>query len=210
MKNLIIYDDFYNDPLAIRTLALDMVYEEAGKSNYPGVNSEISYFSKEMGEFFCWITGDNIKPATNGACGHFRKTIQTDTYRQRIHIDLPNLNCSWAGVLYLNPDNQVQETDGQWKDCGTKFWKHKALGLEHCPMDPTIAATYGFSSLADVKTFMDTEGMDETLWHETMRIPPKFNRLVVFRPWLWHSIGAQFGSSDADCRLTQLFFFEPV
>ena len=66
MKNLIIYDDFYNDPLAIRTLALDMVYEDgSGKSNYPGVNSEISYFSKEMGEFFCWLTSDNIKPATN-------------------------------------------------------------------------------------------------------------------------------------------------
>jgi hypothetical protein len=52
--------------------------------------------------------------------------------------------------------------------------------------------------------------VDETLWHQTQSIPPEFNRLVVFRPWLWHSIGGAFGDSDLDCRLTQLFFFEPA
>ena len=189
MKKLIVYDDFYSDPDAIRKLAIDMNYEDVG-GNYPGVNSEMSYCSQDMQEFFCWLTGDNIKPAANSACGHFRKTLQKDTYLQHIHVDLPSLNCVWAGILYLNPNIQVQEQDGQWKDSGTKFWKHKNLGLEHCPMEPAVAATYGFHSLGDVKTFMDTEGMDETLWHETMRIPPAFNRLVVFRPWLWHSIGA--------------------
>ena len=209
MKQVIIYDNFYGDGEAIRNLALDMKYEEPRDKNYPGVNTEMSYFSDEMREFFCWLTGENIDRSEGSACGHFRKTFAADRSKQLIHADLPNLKTVWAGVLYLNPDEHVVDETGSYRDCGTKFWRHRRLGLEHLPMDPSIAAQYGFNSLDDVKTFMETDGIDETLWSETQRIPPKFNRLVVFRPWLWHSIGGQFGENSENCRLTQLFFFEP-
>ena len=210
MKKFIIYDDFYTDPEAIRTLALDMTYHEPNTANYPGTNSDLSYFSQDMGEFFSWLAGDRIQPAQGSACGHFRKTVESDISRQHIHVDLPSLNVCWAGILYLNPNDQVLDPDGSWRDSGTKFWRHRRLGMDSLPTAPAQAQALGFNSLEDVKRFMDTEGLDESLWHETMRVPPAFNRLVLFRPLLWHSIGRQFGVGSNDCRLTQLFFFEPA
>ena len=43
-----------------------------------------------------------------------------------------------------------------------------------------------------------------------MTVPMRFNRLVLIRPWLWHTAGASFGSSLEDGRLVQLFFFKPA
>ena len=37
-------------------------------------------------------------------------------------------------------------------------------------------------------------------------MPMRFNRLVLFRPLLWHSAGDGFGDSLANGRLVQLFF----
>src|SRR5690606_11166195 len=34
-----------------------------------------------------------------------------------------------------------------------------------------------------------------------------YNRLVLFRPWYWHSHGENFGTTLEDTRLVQLFFF---
>jgi hypothetical protein len=40
------------------------------------------------------------------------------------------------------------------------------------------------------------------------RYPPKFNRLVLFRSWMYHSHFVNFGPPNpAESRLVQLFFF---
>jgi hypothetical protein len=36
----------------------------------------------------------------------------------------------------------------------------------------------------------------------------RFNRLIVYRPWVWHSAGESFGSSLEDGRLIQLVAFQ--
>jgi len=39
----------------------------------------------------------------------------------------------------------------------------------------------------------------------------RFNRLVLLRPWLWHTSGPGFGDSIENGRLVYLmFFFKPV
>ena len=55
--------------------------------------------------------------------------------------------------------------------------------------------------------FFYTEGKDESKWIETDNIGFKYNRLVMFNPFLWHSNGACFGNTYDNCRLVQLFFF---
>jgi hypothetical protein len=42
-----------------------------------------------------------------------------------------------------------------------------------------------------------------------MTVPMRFNRLILLRPWLWHTAGMSFGTSNENCRLVQLFFFAP-
>ena len=48
---------------------------------------------------------------------------------------------------------------------------------------------------------------DASKWEMTMRVPMRFNRLVLLRPWMWHSAGEAFGSTLEDGRLVYLMFF---
>ena len=46
-KRVIIVDDFYNEPLQIREIALDTEYEQDGNiKNYPGKNSKMPFWDK--------------------------------------------------------------------------------------------------------------------------------------------------------------------
>jgi hypothetical protein len=66
---------------------------------------------------------------------------------------------------------------------------------------------YGIKSHDDMLNFFNIEGKDMSKWIETDNIGFKYNRLVMFNPFLWHSNGDWFGNSYDDCRLVQLFFF---
>ncbi len=41
-----------------------------------------------------------------------------------------------------------------------------------------------------------------------MTVPMRFNRLILYRPWSWHSAGEAFGSGLDDGRLIQLVAFQ--
>ena len=41
-----------------------------------------------------------------------------------------------------------------------------------------------------------------------MTVPMRFNRLILYRPWLWHSAGPGFGDSNETGRLIQVLSFE--
>ena len=60
------------------------------------------------------------------------------------------------------------------------------------------------------KKDVHTEGKDESRWIETDNVGFKYNRLVMFNPFLWHSNGDWFGDTYDNCRLVQLFFFHGV
>ena len=49
---------------------------------------------------------------------------------------------------------------------------------------------------------------DRSKWQRTMVLPMKFNRLVLFRSWYWHTAGDSFGDDPENGRLVQLFFFD--
>lgn len=206
MKSVIIFDDFYPDPDKIRNIALNCKYdEEAG--NWPGFNSQNRYFENWQANFFEWFTGEKVVPSPGSACGMFRVTYEDSPYKQLIHFD-PRDKQVWAGVCYLSLPSSYTNTDGSIKDAGTKFWKHKEFGFEKVPMSQEEGKKYGFNSIKDLKLFLETDGMDENKWHLLDNISIKYNRLVLFRPWLWHSIAGQFGKTKEDARLTQLYFFD--
>ena len=59
----------------------------------------------------------------------------------------------------------------------------------------------------DMLNFFNIEGTDVSKWTEVDNIAFKYNRLVMFNPFLWHSQGDLFGNDLEDARLIQLFFF---
>ena len=57
-----------------------------------------------------------------------------------------------------------------------------------------------------IKNLLEIEGVDDSYWKKTFSVPYKYNRLVLFRPWLFHSPGQAFGDSIESSRIVQTLF----
>ncbi len=114
--NLMIIDDFYVNPDAVRNFALQQ--EFSVKGNFPGcrtkpylpddVKSAIQFWMSFAGQITNWF--EDV-----GYTGAFQ--IATASDRTWIHSDHHNM---WAGVCYLTPDAPASS--------GTGLYKHKQTG----------------------------------------------------------------------------------
>ena len=48
---------------------------------------------------------------------------------------------------------------------------------------------------------------DPTKWELVRRVPMKFNRLVLFRPWQWHNATPGFGDRPENGRLIYVLVY---
>jgi hypothetical protein len=119
---LMIIDNFYQDPDSVRNYALSQPFDITG--NFPGartrpylpadVKAGISHWLRPVGEITHWFEDD-------GYTGSFQLATAMD--RTWIHSDHYN---TWAGVCYLTPD--APHTSG------TGLYKHKRTG-QHRRLD---------------------------------------------------------------------------
>ena len=130
---------------------------------------------------------------------HCRITLAADSGRAKVHVDPSH----WSGILYLSRP----------EDCrgGTEFFRHRATGTERAPYNDEEAARYGYPSAKEmVDRIITDDGKDESKWEMAMRIPMRFNRLILLRPWLWHTAGENFGDTLENGRLVYLMFFRSL
>jgi hypothetical protein len=116
--NLIIVDDFYSDPDAVRKFALNQDFSVKG--NYPGARTKPFFTDdvKQAIEHYMQFAGKITNTFEHsGYTGAFQ--IATANDRTWIHSDPHNM---WAGVCYLTPDAPHSG--------GTGLFRHKATG-EH-------------------------------------------------------------------------------
>jgi len=196
-KNLIVVDNFYKDPDAVRNFALGVEYQEDKVRNWPGRDSEYEHGKEELTEVCSDIVGMELTTKPSNKCSYFRRTKVGQHGTQDVHFD-PNPGLVWAGVIYLTPTFHPTG--------GTKFWKHKRTGWEFAP-GMVEAEQHGIQTHDDMVDFFNTEGKDRSKWIETDNIAFKYNRLVMFNPFMWHSNGEWFGTDDQSARLVQLLFF---
>ena len=196
-KNLIVVDNFYKDPDAVRNFALGVEYQEDKVRNWPGRDSEHEHGKEELTRLCSEIVGEELTTKPSNKCSYFRKTKVGQYGTQDVHFD-PNPGLVWAGVIYLTPTFHPTG--------GTKFWKHKRTGWEFAP-GMAEAEQYGIQTHDDMVNFFNIEGKDRSKWIETDNIAFKYNRLVMFNPFMWHSNGEWFGTDDQSARLVQLLFF---
>lgn len=197
--NIVIIDDFLDDPYQMRLTALNANYPEPDGHTYPGKNSDKSYFTEEMLEKVQNRWGDYLIPAEGSSCGYFRISLASDTFEQNIHID-PGWDV--GGVLYLNTPNQCRP------ESGTHFYYHNRLGIERAPATPEEGKYLGFTNYEELRrNVIYGDGLDKSLWTRYASSPMKYNRLVLFDPLLWHSHGDNFGDCLDNGRLVMLFFF---
>lgn len=194
--SFIIIDDFLEDPVHIRQLALGLDYP-AQSGNYPGRNSAQRLELPGLAEYVSQVTGEPLKPIepleSHGKC---RLTLASDPRSARVHVD----DSQWSGILYLS---RPQDCRG-----GTRFYRHKATGTDRAPINDAEAQALGFASVAEAcNSILAKDSLRMAAWEKTFEIPMRFNRLVLLRPWFWHTACPGFGNSVENGRLIQVMFF---
>jgi len=199
--NIVVVDDFYKDPFKVRDLALNSVYKDVTRLNYPGLQSIKDYSSKDMTVEFTKILSRPLEiDPTKLTFGRFRIMLKETRSRLKVHLDG---GAHWTGVLYLNLPKQCEG--------GTGFYRHKATGLNGRASNKEIK-DHGFESWTEMENAMiEKDTLDSNSWEQTDLVAMKFNRLVLFKGnELFHCHTHSFGKNKQDGRLTQNFFFNEV
>jgi hypothetical protein len=176
--NMIVIDEFYNNPNDVREFALSQEFDVTG--NWPGSRTKtfINESTKETIQKILQDVSGNVTDwqANDGYTGSFQLTTSMD--RSWIHADSYN---TWAGVLYLTPDAPLSG--------GTGIFRYKKTG-----------------SMAEDGTDLSGVTQDMTKWELVDRVGNVYNRLVLYRGNNYHMSLDYFGKDKEDGRLFQLFF----
>ena len=194
--SIVVVDDFLAKADALRAAALSLTYPDL-KGNFPGRNSLERIEIGGLAQTASRLVGEPLKPIEPmRSHAKFRVALASDVGRAQVHID----DAHWSGILYLSRP----------EDCcgGTEFFRHKASGTDRAPLDQAEAKAMGFASPGEAaQQILAQDGLDSDKWEPTMQVSMRFNRLVLLRPWLWHTAGPTFGDRLENGRLVYLMFF---
>lgn len=194
--SLIVVDDFLENALPLREAALRLTYPEQHGA-FPGRNSQERINIEGLAEQVSRLVNEPLVPLGHPQShGKTRITLGNDERRANVHVDPSH----WSGILYLSKP----------EDCrgGTEIFRHIETNTDRAPYNDAEARAHGYASAKEmVDTILERDGQDESKWERTMRVPMRFNRLVLLRPWLWHTAGESFGDSLENGRLVYLMFF---
>jgi len=181
-SKLIVADDFYEDPLDVRKFALSQDFDVRG--NFPNSRTKplSSDSAKSTIQKLIMPHGGKITEWPNEYNGAFQFTTQFD--RSWIHADN---GTTWAALVYLTPNAPLT--------AGTAIFRHKETGLMEWPMDK------------DTQDKINADSQDLTKWEIVDRVGNVFNRIVLYRGYMFHQSLDYFGRDKFDGRLFQTFFF---
>jgi hypothetical protein len=174
---LLVIDDFYPDPDAMRRFALSQDFSVSG--NYPGLRTK-SYATEDDKRKFEAIFGRKVTYFPDEYNGSFQ--IVTRHERSWIHRDLTE----FSAVVFLTPDPPPNS--------GTVFYRHKLTGLQK-------ARTKAEEDL------LSADSRNDDAWEVIDRVGNKYNRIVFFDGFLTHKSDEYFGEDRNSGRLFQTFFF---
>lgn len=198
--SFLIIDDFLDDPDAFRADLVNLTYPEKGEGEvYPGRNSAERLNIPQLDKTISSLVGEALTPQKKTAHAKTRITLGGEKGLADIHID----SCYWSGILYMSKD----------VDCsgGTDFYRHINTGSDQATYLPEDLHKLGVSTTSEARSvytdILRNDGQDRSKWEHLMNVPMKYNRLLLLRPWLWHTAGEGFGKSLRDGRLVYLMFF---
>lgn len=182
-QEILVIDDFHQDPLAIRKIALESNFKAPPDQDIGGGVSKKttcpSLVYHSTCERFRNILDKHILISPKQML--FRYSISTTMPKTVCHTDEGRRNWDWSAIVYLTLP----------QDCcgGTDFFKHKATG-----------------SLGNDGDFdwQNSDRKDPRQWQRIEHVKMKFNRCVLFRAYRFHSAGQPFfGDNIENGRLTQ-------
>ncbi|MEO9601288.1 DUF6445 family protein [Parasphingorhabdus sp.] len=197
LPSLLILDDFLADPVTARNAALGLNYDPDNKNgNYPGHISTKPLDIQGLNDRISGIINAPVKATSNSTHLHCRVTLKGDKGRSGVHID----PAFYSGILYLSLPEHCKG--------GTEFFRHKRTGLERVPTDPLAISNAGYSDInALIEDVVNKDTNRPGQWMKVMTVPMRFNRLILFSPWMFHNSGQAFGKTPETGRLVNLMFF---
>lgn len=191
------FDDFVANPHALRRQALGLGYSGAGKDgNYPGITSDTPLQIPGLDDFVSRAIGTRVRAAPETLHGHCRLTLKTDRGLSGVHVD----PAFYSGILYLSLPEDAQG--------GTDFYRHKRTGLERLPDGADGIVSAGYGDINDlIEGVVNKDTLRPAAWERSFAAPMRFNRLILFPPWLFHNSARGFGDRADNGRLVYLMFF---
>ena len=185
LPELVVVDDFFRDPDAIRDLALQCEYHSDLRF-FKGQRSTIPFLWPYLREEFGRLLGRRVtRWMEHDANGVFQMTAPDDPLVW--HHDLQ----SYAGAVYLTPD-----APPSW---GTSFWRDMSFGARKAP----------FTDEQKAVVYDDYNLVNPDVWERLDTVAGLYNRLVLWDASLIHSATSyQPNGPDGRVRLVQLFFFD--
>ena len=196
-------DDALPDPMAVRERALARTDWSLGyphrPESWPGMRVLPGLEADELAHVEALVrtaTGAKklwVETAPGG--GHLNhncvQVVGEEECGPRPHTDSRKL-CKYAAVLYLNP--AVPE------DCGTSFYRQRLpsgqLGGN------TVSGPH-----ANLVEALGARFVPQNSFVEDLRVPHRFNRLLVYQGNLVHSASAYWGHELAEKRMAAVFFW---
>lgn len=199
-----IVENFYEDPDAVRTFALNQKYQYRHQLKdvpyvFPGARTkDLSVINKPL---FEKVSTKIISLFHNSEHEHMRWAISTnfqsvseDYGRGVIHTDG---NAVFAAVLYLSPDAPL--------DSGTSLFR---------PNKSFDQDAYEKALKQNDKRFAEGTVKMNTAYHsmfdEIVRINNVYNTLILYEGRHFHAANNFFGKSLKDSRLAQVFFVSNI
>jgi hypothetical protein len=197
LPSFVMIDDFLQNPHDARARALGLGYDPASKNgNYPGLTSTRAMPIPGLDEAVSRVVGAPVTGAPGTLHGHCRLTLKGDRGASGVHVD----PAFYSGILYLSlPEHAAG---------GTDFYRHRRTGLERVPADPLDVMRAGYDTHdALVEDVVNADTLKPAKWERVFTAPMRFNRLILFSPWMFHNSGAGFGTTPETGRLVYLLFF---
>ncbi|TQF02705.1 hypothetical protein E6W39_11105 [Kitasatospora acidiphila] len=119
------------------------------------------------------------------------QVVGKDECEPRPHTDSRAL-CRYAAVLYLNPDVP--------KDCGTSFYRQSLPG-------GVLGGNLVSAPHNNLAEALGTRFVPADSFTEDVRVPHRYNRLLLYSANLIHTATAYWGSTLTDKRMTAVFFW---
>ena len=199
LDQLLIVDDFYPDPDALRERALALEYTEpeglTGFRSPPlhpdGVRERIE---ETLGRHLeAWERASEPR----GANGVFFLAFDEGERAEvpGIHWDEPEDFVTM--LVYLTP--------GLPPDCGTSLWRHRATGLSERPTADDAAALE--TSVEALEEAIVADAEDRSAWEKIDRIGHVYNRAVFYRAGRLHSATRHHGGALGEGRIYHSFHF---
>lgn len=192
-SDLIVVDNFYDDPDAVRNFAINNLEFKSSPSHRG--HSTDRWFLEGTKAKFEGLLGREV---TNwNADWHRNGSFQYNTSYDPIvyHVD----EQSYAGVVFLTPDAPLE--------AGTAFYKSKYTGETRYTHTEPERPSYdkAFTGRSENYNFYDS-----TCFEKLDEVVNVYNRLVIWDSHKIHAASKYFGDNINNSRFIHLFFFDVI